>query len=191
MTMAARSGLARRHRDEREFLPAALEIIETPASPAGRAIGGIIIAFFVLALAWAIFGQVDIVATMAGKIVPTGRTKVIQPLEIGVVGAIHVKDGESVKAGQVLIELDPTASTAERDRLAGELLAARLDVARLSAMQSDSVDPTMAFSAPPGATPAQIALAGQLLASQLAERNAKLAGIDRQAAQQEANRAAV
>ena len=39
-----------RSHNEREFLPAALEIIETPASPAGRAIAGSIIAFFVLAL---------------------------------------------------------------------------------------------------------------------------------------------
>src|SRR5262250_2255322 len=58
--------------NEREFLPAALEIIETPASPAGRAIGGTIIAFFVLALTWAVLGWVDIVATAPGKIVPTG-----------------------------------------------------------------------------------------------------------------------
>src|SRR5262245_677031 len=108
------TGLLERSGAEREFLPAALEIIETPASPAGRAVGAVVIAFFILALAWSILGRVEIVATMPGKIVPTGRTKVIQPLEMGVVRAIHVKDGASVKAGQVLIELDPTASTAER-----------------------------------------------------------------------------
>ena len=37
------------------------------------------------------FGKVDIVATASGKIVPSGRTKVIQPLEIGVVSAIDVQ----------------------------------------------------------------------------------------------------
>jgi hemolysin D len=178
-------------RDEREFLPAALEIIETPASPVGQAVAAVIMAFFIFALAWSILGRVEIVAAMQGKILPTGRTKVVQPLEMGVVRAIHVKDGESVKAGQVLIELDPTASTAERDRLASELMATRLDAARLSALATDSVDPSAAFIQPVGATPTQIALTRHLLASEVAERNAKLAGLDRQAAQHQANREAV
>src|SRR5216683_1484788 len=91
---------------ETEFLPAALEIIDTPASPAGRAIAGTIILFFVAALAWASLGSVDIIATAPGKIVPTGRSKVVQPFEAGVVRAIHVQDGQAVKAGDVLIELD-------------------------------------------------------------------------------------
>src|SRR5262252_5242249 len=117
-------------RDELEFLPAALEIIETPASPAGRAIGGVIILFFVLAVAWATIGHVEIVATAPGEIVPSGRTKTVQPLEIGVVRAIHVHDGQAVTSGQVLVELDPTANAAERNRLAGDLLVARLDIAR-------------------------------------------------------------
>jgi hemolysin D len=191
VTVASLDRQGRPSRDEREFLPAALEIIETPASPTGRAVAAVIMAFFIFALAWSILGRVEIVATMQGKIVPTGRTKVVQPLEMGVVRAIHVKDGESVKAGQVLIELDPTASTAERDRLASELMATRLGAARLSAMATDSVDPSAAFRAPVGATPTQIALTRHLLASEVAERNAKLAGLDRQTAQHQANREAV
>jgi hypothetical protein len=50
-----------------------------------------IILFFVLAIAWAVFGHVDIIATASGKIVPTGRTKRIQPLETGIVSAIYVQ----------------------------------------------------------------------------------------------------
>ncbi|HYM02316.1 MAG TPA: hypothetical protein VET85_05170, partial [Stellaceae bacterium] len=60
-----------RRRSELEFLPAALEIVETPASPVGRAIGAVIILFFAAALAWACLGRVDIIATASGKIVPT------------------------------------------------------------------------------------------------------------------------
>ena len=67
----------------REFLPAALEILETPASPAGRMIGATLMLFFAVAVAWSIVGRVDIIATASGKIVPTGRTKTIQPLETG------------------------------------------------------------------------------------------------------------
>ena len=85
------------HTDEHEFLPAALEIVETPPPPAGRAVAALIIAAFVVALGWANLGNIDIIATAPGKIVPTGRTKVIQPFESGVVHAIHVQDGQTVK----------------------------------------------------------------------------------------------
>src|SRR6201998_2930175 len=103
----------RRREAEIAFLPAALEITETPPSPVGRAIGASIVAVFCFALAWASLGKVDIVTTSTGKIVPGGRTKLIQPFETGVVRAIHVRDGQSVKAGEVLIELDPTMTEAE------------------------------------------------------------------------------
>jgi len=178
-------------RDQLEFLPAALEIIETPASPIGRATGGLIILFFLLALAWAVIGQVEIVATAPGAIVPSGRTKVIQPLEIGIVRAINVHDGQRVRAGEVLVELDPTASAAERDRLTSEIVMARLGIARLTAILSDAPNPAGELVAPPGATPAQISLARQLIVSQVAGYRAKLAELDRQQAQHRANRAAV
>src|ERR1700682_4925175 len=74
-----------RGEDELAFLPAALEIVETPVPPLAGAIGGTIIALFCLALAWASFGHIDIVGSASGKIVPTGRTKIIQPFETGVV----------------------------------------------------------------------------------------------------------
>src|SRR5207249_5392995 len=100
----------RRDKHELAFLPAALEIVETPPSPVGRAISATIILIFCLALAWASFGKIDIVASAQGKIIPSGRTKIIQPFETGVVRAIHVRDGQSVKAGDLLIELDTTIS---------------------------------------------------------------------------------
>ena len=125
-----------RRKDELAFLPAALEIVETPPSPIGRAIAFTIIAVFGIALAWACIGTVDIVAVAPGKIIPTGRTKTIQPFETGVVRAIQVRDGESVKAGQVLIELDTTMNEAERNHLRSDLVSAQLDVARLHAVLS-------------------------------------------------------
>jgi hemolysin D len=176
---------------EREFLPAALEILETPASPVGRAIAFTIILFFAAAIAWASLGKIDIIATAPGKIVPSGRTKVVQPFETGVVRAIHVRDGQRVTAGEVLIELDATINVAERDRLAKELVAARLDLARLTAALSDAPDPVASFDAPAEASPADVQMARTFLANQLVEHQAKLAGIDRQVAQNTANRDAV
>jgi hemolysin D len=180
-----------RRAHELAFLPAALEIVETPASPLGRAVAATIIAFFCLAVAWACWGTVDIVASAPGKIIPSGRSKVIQPFEIGTVRAIHVQEGQSVKAGDVLIELDPTVSEAEREHLASDLLAARLDIARLRAALSDTADPLAAFVPPAGASPAQVAVQRQLLESQIAEQSGKLAALDGQQAQKLAERATV
>src|ERR1700712_2831206 len=90
--------------EELAFLPAALEIVETPPSPIGRAIGATLISLFVLALVWASLGHVDIVATATGKVIPTGRSKVIQPFEAGVVRVIRVTNGQTVNAGDTLIE---------------------------------------------------------------------------------------
>lgn len=117
-------------RSSLEFLPAALEVMETPPAPLGRAVLWAIVSFFVIALLWATFGEVDIVAVAQGKIVPSGRVKVIQPLETGVVKVIYVEDGQKVEEGQPLIELDSTVSGADKDRLESELLTLKLDLIR-------------------------------------------------------------
>jgi hemolysin D len=177
----------RRREQEIAFLPAALEIAESPPSPIGRAIGASIIAVFCIALVWAILGSVDIVASATGKIVPGGRTKLIQPFETGVVRAIRVRDGQSVKAGDVLIELDPTMTEADQERQKSDLIAAELDAARLRAALA--TDPLAAFRAPQNASAAEIEMHRQFLISQRAEQDAKLSEIERQRGQKEAERA--
>jgi hemolysin D len=175
-----------RGREELAFLPAALEIVETPAPPLAGAIGATIIALFCLALAWASFGQIDIVASASGKIIPTGRTKVVQPFETSVVRAIAVRDGQSVKAGDVLIELDPTINEAELKHSQSDLVSAELDVARLKAALGEDADPAVEFKPPQGATAAQIAIQRQFLAHQLEEQHAKRAALEGQRGQKEA-----
>jgi hemolysin D len=177
----------RRREAEIAFLPAALEIAETPASPVGRAIGGSIVAIFCVALLWASLGSVDIVTTSTGKIVPGGRTKLVQPFETGVVRAIHVRDGQTVKAGDVLIELDPTMTSADEERQKSDLAGAELDVARLQAALAE--DPLAAFHPPQGASSAQIEMHRQFLISERGEQDAKLSEIVRQQSQKEAERA--
>jgi len=119
-----------RMKHEIEFLPAALEIMEKPPSPAGRAIAWTVMTFFTIAVTWAMIGEIDIVATAQGKIIPSERVKVIQSMEIGVVKHIHIQEGKHVEAGDLLIELDPTSMQADQGRLEMELIAARLDDAR-------------------------------------------------------------
>src|SRR5512147_2368593 len=117
-----------------EFLPAVLEIQQAPPSPIGRAILWTILAVFTAGVLWATFGWIDIVATARGKIIPSGYSKVIQPYEAGVIAAIHVQNGQSVRHGDVLIELDPTLNRADHDRALNEYRAAKVEAARLRAL---------------------------------------------------------
>lgn len=120
--------------DEAAFLPAALSLQESPPHPAPRRALWAILSLFVIALLWAGFGQVDIVAVAPGRIVVSDGTKLIQPLEASVVTAIKVKDGDQVQAGQVLIELDATAPQADRTSLQEQREAARSEAARSRAL---------------------------------------------------------
>jgi hemolysin D len=182
-------GTRQRRREELAFLPAALEIVETPPSPIGRAIGSAIILLFCMALIWAWWGTIDIVASATGKIFPSGRVKVIQPFETGVVRSIRVQDGQTVRAGDVLIELDPTANEAERDHLRNDLLAERLNIARLRAALSGGDDPLADFTPPADADPELVSTQRQLLLNQVTEHRAKIAALVRQQAQKEAEHA--
>jgi hemolysin D len=177
-----------RDRDELAFLPAALEIVERPPSPIGRAIGVTIIALFSVALIWATFGHVDIVTSASGKVVPSGRVKLIQPFETSVVRAIRVRDGQSVKAGDVLIELDPTMTEAEQEHIRSDLTAAQLDSARLRAALDNTDNPESAFRAPPRASNDLVAMQKQFLIRQIEEQRAKLASLDSQRVEKEAER---
>ena len=181
----------RKERDELAFLPAALEIIETPPSPIGRAIALLIMLFLCLPLPRTSLGTVDIVASAPGKIIPSGRTKVVQPFEAGVVRAIHVRDGQMVQAGDALIELDPTMTEAERAHLHSDLIAEKLNIARLHAAAADGADPLSDFNPPADASPDIIATQRQFLIDQTAEHRAKLAALEDQKRQKESERASV
>lgn len=123
-----------RTEDELAFLPAHLELTETPASPTARWVMRSIIALFCVTLLWACFGQLDIVAVAPGKTVVGSRTKVIQSAETAVVRRILVQDGQTVKQGQLLIELDATAAAADFAKAGEALTNARLAQLRQAAM---------------------------------------------------------
>ncbi len=175
-----------RRTEDLAFLPAALEIVESPPSPIGRAIGMTIIVLFGAALAWASWGTIDIVASAPGKVVSGGRSKVVQPFETGVVRAIHVQDGQTVKAGDVLIELDPTVNAAERDHLHDDLIAERLNIARLRAALASDDQKIAEFIPPADADPVLVGTQRQLLFNQVTEHRAKIAALMRQEAQKQA-----
>ncbi|MDX8529699.1 HlyD family type I secretion periplasmic adaptor subunit [Mesorhizobium sp. VK25A] len=115
---------------DREFLPAAIEILETPAPPLSVVTMLTICAFFAAALAWSFYGQLEVHAVAPGKIDTAGHAKVIQPLDPGKIAAIHVENGQHVRAGDLLLELDPAEPAAEENAQSDELNANLAEMAR-------------------------------------------------------------
>jgi len=125
--------LFKQRQTEHEFLPATLEVQETPPSPLGRIITWTIMLFFVLAVLWAIIGKVDIVVTAPGRLITSGHTKVIQPLNTGIVDKIYVTEGQTVNAGDVLVELKLDTALADEQRITDEMTSLEQDKLRLEA----------------------------------------------------------
>ena len=85
--------------------------------------------------AWACWGQIDITASAQGKLVPGAKVKTIQPLNAGVVQQIHVREGQKVQAGDVLLTLDGTIAEADLQRLTLQLNSVKQDIARTGLLQ--------------------------------------------------------
>jgi len=178
---------------EAQFLPAALELQETPVSAAPRMVAWLLMTFALIAVLWAIFGKIDVVATAQGKIVPNEGSKLIQPIETAAVKAIHVVDGQAVKAGQVLVELDATMARADSTRTANDLTTAKLQAARarglLAALTSGNAP---RIEAPSGVDAGigieRIAQEQRILDGQYGEYQARVSRIDAEIAKREAER---
>jgi hemolysin D len=140
-----------RRSDLRDFLPAALEIVETPASPLAGWFNGCICALVLFGLAWSYFGRLDVNAVASGKVQPPGRTKVVQPFEGGRVKEILVDNGRLVKAGDILVRLDETELAATRAGLAASLDGYKAEANRrhaaVIAAEVDGVDVAIAWDA--------------------------------------------
>lgn len=161
-----------RLRHEAEFLPAALALQDSPVSPAPRVAMWLIMLFVLIALVWAFVGKIDVVATANGKLIPDDRIKTIQPLEPAKVTAIHVVDGQQVKQGDLLIELDGTIAEADVQRLNSELTTSRLQSIRASMfldVLSDPGAPRTLSSLVPDADQYKLAAEQALFEGQLAE----------------------
>lgn len=124
-----------RRREEAEFLPAVLALQDTPSNPLPHVIMGAIISLLVLSVVWAYFGKLDVVATGAGKIIPTGNTKIIQAPDNATVTDINVIDGQTVKAGEVLFVLDSEATQAGVSQFKQSLAAAQLEIVQGQALE--------------------------------------------------------
>ncbi|BCZ78267.1 HlyD family type I secretion periplasmic adaptor subunit [Paraburkholderia terrae] len=123
-----------RDADHLPFLPAELELVETPVHPAPRWTIRVLVLLTAMALLIGVFGRLDIVVTANGQFIPNARVKTIQPAITGVVREIRVRDGERVAAGQLLMKLDTTQAAADADKARSSRLDAALAVARANAL---------------------------------------------------------
>ena len=100
---------------EEDFVYAALD--DDPGRW-GRYLFYLILVLLAVALVWASYFELDEVATANGKVIPASRSQVVQVLESGILRELKVKDGQTVKKGQVLLQLDDTrAGPAYREAL--------------------------------------------------------------------------
>ena len=171
---------------EQQFLPAVLEITETPPSPLGRATMYAIVGVFCFALLLSWICKVDIIAIAPGKIISSGHNKLIQPLKSGVVDDIFVRDGQFVKKGDPLVQIKFEDAEVNRVRLEQELLFASMDVARLSALLT--ADPLKTFIPPLKASEELIEKNKRMLKNEADKIKAQLAVIDDQIVQAKAEK---
>lgn len=106
----------------------------------------LVCAFLAAAIGWASFAEVDELSRAQGKVIPSGKTQIIQSAEPGVVDDILVREGEQVKAGQLLVKLDDTNTSASQGEVEAKVMALRAQVARLKA---ESQGEPGTFACPP------------------------------------------
>lgn len=120
--------------DHHDFKPILAEIEDRPTNPLGTVFLWTIIAMMVAVVLGLIFLKIDVVVTARGKILPIGDVKIVQPLETGVITKIHIKEGDHVEKGDILLEIDPSVDTADLAGKERNLKYSQLSLDRLNAV---------------------------------------------------------
>lgn len=120
-------------RDSHAFFPPLLRLQEVPPNPMGRAMLSTLLVFLAVLILWGMLGQLDIVAVAEGKLVPQSYLKIVQPPDSGIVKDILVKEGDPVKAGQILMRMDSLITDADAKSLDSEYQRKRLTLRRIDA----------------------------------------------------------
>jgi HlyD family secretion protein len=122
--------------DPADFAPPLLRIQHQPPAPLAGWMLRLLVALLAGILLWSVFGRLDIVAVAEGKLVPSSYLKIVQPAEQGIVKEILVKEGEAVKAGQVLIRMDPVLAVADVKSVQAEVHNKRIALRRIDAQMN-------------------------------------------------------
>lgn len=165
--------LNKRKKVETAFLPAALEIMDTPPRPIGRLVTWVIIFATLFAIGWAIVSKVDIVAVAEGRVIPRAKLQSVEIAESGIVRSLLIREGDRVEQGQALIELDPTYADADAAAARSEYSTALLQRARANALL-DFADGRRWSLEDEAIVPAIAAAESQLVAARIREHEAQL-----------------
>lgn len=118
------------YRDRRlqyEFLPAAQEIIETPTSPLGHIVIWMTVLLLMTAGAWLYFGKLDVVVSGQGKLASESGTKILQSSASGTVVDIKVREGQRIKKGDIVVELDKKVAQQNVESVEKTLAIAKIE----------------------------------------------------------------
>ena len=163
-----------------EFASPTAALIEAPVKPAARSILRTVVSAVIASMAVAALFPIDMVVTGSGRVVSLQATNVVQPLETAIVRAINVREGQTVRAGEVLARLDPTFSGADANALQAQVKSFQAEVDRLTAEASGApYQPTSADAS----TALQVATYGQRQAQyryQMESYNQKISGLQAQ-----------
>ena len=163
---------------EKEFLPAVLEVTETPPSHAARMLTYTIIIMFATLIIWSVVGKIDIIATATGKLMPASNIKTIQTLTDSEIEEIYVQEGQYVKEGEALLKFNQTEVLANISRVKNEIEALEIAVARLKALLTDNPEENFKYN--PEIDEYLIRMHTDLLKTQLAEKSAQTEVLDGQ-----------
>lgn len=175
---------ARKTADEYEFQPGHLEISERPPSALSRYTAFALTALVIITLLWSVIGKLDINANATGRLMVTSRSKVVQSVLPGEITAINVREGKQVKAGDLLISLNPVGTNSEIKEISQQLIYKKLEKSQLQALlntkisENNTVSPLTVFKRPDGATDEQVNLAKKDLQSDWEEIKANLNRLD-------------
>ena len=112
-------------------------IMQTPVKARGL-LYAVVIALFLL-MVWSYFAEIDEVAKGDGKVIPSQQLQVLQSYDGGIVQEILVREGQTVKAGQVLLKVDPTRFLSSLEENTTQFAALAAKVQRLSALTQGEV----------------------------------------------------
>ena len=119
-----------------EFESATAALVEAPVKPMARSIFWTVVSAIIASMVVLALFPIDMVVTGAGRVVSLRATNVVQPLETAIVRAINVREGQTVRAGEVLARLDPTFSSADVSALQAQVKSFEAEVDRLTAEAS-------------------------------------------------------
>lgn len=121
-----------------EFLSSYLEFEGTPPSIMGRIIALLIAGFVIATIIWSFIGRIDVVTTMAGRVIPSGRIRTIQSQTDGMIVALAVTEGQRVRAGDTLVRLESTVASSEAISTKSQVMFLKAQRIRLESEVNDT-----------------------------------------------------